>query len=73
MNLKSIDALDLAARHAGARGTKICGAGGGGCVLVVLEDEAAGPAVDALLADGPWRPLPLRLTGTGLELLDPAL
>jgi len=64
----TIDALDVAVRAAGARGTKICGAGGGGCVLVVLEDLAAGAAVDEVLARGPWSPLPLRLTADGLRL-----
>ncbi len=63
-----IDALDAAVRDAGARGTKICGAGGGGCVLVVLEDTAGGSAVDRVLAEGPWEPLPVRLTAEGLRL-----
>ena len=68
----AIDALDGAVRAAGARGTKICGAGGGGCVLVILGDVAAGAAVDAVLADGPWTPLPLTLTAAGLALDSPA-
>lgn len=62
-----IDALDKAVRAAGAMGTKVMGAGGGGCVLVVLEDETAGPAVDVVVAEGPWSPLPLRLVEHGLE------
>ena len=64
----AIETLDAAARAAGALGTKICGAGGGGCVLVVLRDPSQGPDVDAALAAGPGRPLPLRLTSQGLAL-----
>ena len=44
-----IDRLDARAREAGALGTKICGAGGGGCVVVVLGSDA-GPEVDARLS-----------------------
>jgi D-glycero-alpha-D-manno-heptose-7-phosphate kinase len=62
-----IDALDAAVRAAGAVGTKILGAGGGGCVLVVLPGTAP-PEVDRVLAKGPWQSLPLRLTGRGLDV-----
>jgi D-glycero-alpha-D-manno-heptose-7-phosphate kinase len=63
-----IESLDQAVREAGALGTKICGAGGGGCVLVVLPEEAAGAAVDRILAAGPWQALPVRLVAKGLVL-----
>ncbi len=70
-----IEALDETMRAAGALGTKICGAGGGGCVLILLPDPAlhphTGDAVDVALAAGPWEPLSLRLTETGL-VLEPA-
>ncbi len=63
----TIDALEEAVREVGAVGTKILGAGGGGCVLVVLPGPDAA-AVDEVLERGPWRPLELRLTAEGLRL-----
>jgi D-glycero-alpha-D-manno-heptose-7-phosphate kinase len=64
----SIRALDEAVVSAGGLGTKICGAGGGGCVLILLPDAASSPAVDAAIAAGPWEPLPLELTAAGLDV-----
>jgi D-glycero-alpha-D-manno-heptose-7-phosphate kinase len=63
----TIEALDGAVRQAGAVGTKILGAGGGGCVLVVLPGPDVA-AVDAVLARGPWRALPLALAAEGLSI-----
>ena len=63
----TIDALDGAVRQAGAVGTKILGAGGGGCVLVVLPGPRV-EAVEAVLARGPWRALPLALSAAGLAV-----
>jgi D-glycero-alpha-D-manno-heptose-7-phosphate kinase len=63
----AIDALDAAARRAGALGTKICGAGGGGCVLVLLRDEREPEGLAAALAAGGGTPLPCRLVERGLE------
>lgn len=67
----TIEALDAAVRGAGGLGTKICGAGGGGCVLVLLPDANAGPGIDAVLRAGPWEPMPLTLVGTGLAVTHP--
>lgn len=63
-----IDALDAAARAAGALGTKVCGAGGGGCVLVVLRDGPEPPGLAAALRSAGGRPIPLRLVPTGLRI-----
>ncbi|MDA1194723.1 MAG: hypothetical protein O2894_06020 [Planctomycetota bacterium] len=64
----TIDALDRAVRAAGALGTKICGAGGGGCVLVLLPAGSSHSAIDRALEAGPGVVLPLRLTAEGLRL-----
>jgi len=68
----AIEALDAAVRLAGALGTKVMGAGGGGCVLVVLPDEreasGLGAALAEALATGGGRVLPCRLVAEGLAL-----
>ena len=70
----TIDALLGAARSAGASAGKVCGAGGGGC-LVCLVDPEHRAAVVAALAKGGATILPcaierqgLRLEGTGVDL-----
>jgi D-glycero-alpha-D-manno-heptose-7-phosphate kinase len=63
-----IESLDEALRAAGARGTAVCGAGGGGCLLAVLEPGDDRSGLDAVLADSPARALPTRLVAEGLEL-----
>jgi D-glycero-alpha-D-manno-heptose-7-phosphate kinase len=66
--------VDAAARAAGALGTKVMGAGGGGCVLVVCRDGPAphdlDAALDAALASFGGRRLPCRVGGEGLVLRD---
>ncbi len=68
----AIEALDAAVRAAGALGTKVMGAGGGGCVLVILRDEGASttpaPALERALATGAGQVLPCRLVAQGLVL-----
>lgn len=64
----TIEALDGAMRAAGALGTKICGAGGGGCVLILLPEPGVGPTVDRALAAGRWEPMPVALVAHGLRI-----
>lgn len=64
----AIQALDAAAREAGALGSKVLGAGGGGCVLLVLPEGDDGAAVDAAVAASPGTSLPVALTSTGLTV-----
>jgi D-glycero-alpha-D-manno-heptose-7-phosphate kinase len=65
---ETTDLLDRRVREAGALGTKILGAGGGGCLLVVrAEGQTEDTLVRALDAPGCVR-LPLRLATRGLVL-----
>ena len=48
----AIDALIGAGLDAGATGAKVCGAGGGGCILLLAEPEDAGAVRSALAARG---------------------
>jgi D-glycero-alpha-D-manno-heptose-7-phosphate kinase len=47
-----IDRLVCATRNAGATGAKVCGAGGGGCVLFLTEPDARGRVRDVILREG---------------------
>ena len=62
-----IDALVDAARRAGARAAKICGAGGGGCLVCMAAPDAV-PAVASALAGGGARVLDFRLEHDGLRV-----
>ncbi len=67
----TIESLDAAVRERGALGTKILGAGGGGCVLVLLPDDERATAVDAYLAGalpGDCLAMPLLLSESGLTI-----
>jgi len=56
---------DRAARRAGALGVKVCGAGGGGC-LVAFAPEGGAAAVAAAIAGTGARILPARIARRGL-------
>ena len=47
-----IDKLISATRHAGATGAKVCGAGGGGCVLFLTEPDARDRVRDVIQNQG---------------------
>ncbi len=62
-----IDAMLAAAARAGARGGKVCGAGGGGC-LFCIGDPADLPGIRAALAQAGARLLDFRIERRGLVL-----
>jgi D-glycero-alpha-D-manno-heptose-7-phosphate kinase len=62
-------AADCAARHAGALGVKVCGAGGGGC-LVALVREGRSVAVAAAIAETGARILPVKISRRGLRVTE---
>jgi D-glycero-alpha-D-manno-heptose-7-phosphate kinase len=47
-----IDKLVTVARHAGSTGAKVCGAGGGGCVVFLVKPDSKSKVVSALKAAG---------------------
>src|SRR5205085_8475056 len=63
-----LDAIDTAARAAGAVGTKVLGAGGGGSLLVVLKDEREPAGLARALSTGGAQSLPCRLVPEGLSI-----
>lgn len=64
----AIDALIARAIAAGAQGAKVCGAGGGGCLVCLAPPECV-PAVREALADGEARVLDFQIETTGLSVI----
>jgi len=62
-----IDKLISVAAKNGGRAAKVCGAGGGGCVLLMVE-EGAKDAVARAVADAGSRMLPLKVAREGLRI-----
>jgi D-glycero-alpha-D-manno-heptose-7-phosphate kinase len=62
-----IDAMIAAAEAKGARASKLCGAGGGGCMITYAEPENV-PAVTKALAAAGATPLPFRIVPTGIQM-----
>ena len=60
-----IDKLIAAARRRGARAAKVCGAGGGGCVIALIEPGARASVENAVRQHG-GQPLGFRVARRGL-------
>lgn len=63
----TIDALMAAAESAGALASKVCGAGGGGCMVTIVHKESR-PAVEAALAAHGAQVLPVRIARRGVQV-----
>jgi len=62
-----IDKLIAVARKSGGRAAKVCGAGGGGCVLFMVEEGAKETVAQAVTQAG-GRMLPLKVAREGLRI-----
>ena len=67
-----IDKLIAAARKQGARAAKVCGAGGGGCVVVFIEPGTRERVHQAIRNNG-GQPLDFQVARDGLRFYGPAL
>jgi len=67
-----IDALVAKTARAGARAAKVCGAGGGGCVVFFVEPDAR-ERVAEVITDLGARVLPFRVDRKGLTVTRPSL
>src|SRR5271165_5145513 len=61
-----IDKLIAVARRHGARAAKVCGAGGGGCVIVLIE-KGARQGVEHAIGENGGQPLNFRVAREGLK------
>jgi D-glycero-alpha-D-manno-heptose-7-phosphate kinase len=62
-----IDRLISATRRAGSTGAKVCGAGGGGCVLFLIEPDARDRVVSIIEHEGATV-LPVKIARRGLRV-----
>ena len=62
-----IDKLIAVAQKNGGRAAKVCGAGGGGCILLMVEEGAQQAVADAVTQAG-GRMLPLKVAREGLRI-----
>lgn len=65
-----IDKLIKVARKHGARAAKVCGAGGGGCVIVLIEEGSRERVQDAIRSNG-GQVLDFRISRSGLRFYQP--
>jgi len=65
-----VDRLVAATRRAGAAAAKVCGAGGGGCVLFLIDPEARARVEAVIEAEGA-RVLPIRVARRGVRVRVP--
>ena len=65
-----IDKLIAAARKQGARAAKVCGAGGGGCVVVFIEEGTRERVHEAIRKNG-GQPLDFQVARDGLRFQGP--
>ncbi len=61
-----IDSLIAVARKHGGRAAKVCGAGGGGCVIVLVEEGSRERVQEAIRRNG-GQPLDFHVEGEGLR------
>lgn len=62
-----IDQMISAARDSGALASKICGAGGGGCMVTFVEEGRQDPVKEALTRHGA-RVIPFQISRAGLQV-----
>jgi D-glycero-alpha-D-manno-heptose-7-phosphate kinase len=62
-----IDAIMAAAKRQGAQASKICGAGGGGCMITISPPDRREKVANAIEAAG-GRVIPFKIDPSGLRL-----
>src|SRR5882757_2183730 len=67
ISTKTIDRIIDGARKKGALSGKVCGAGGGGCVVMLIEPGARGP-VEKAVEDAGGQILPMKIDRSGVQV-----
>ena len=68
ISTKTIDRVIDSARRNGALAGKVCGAGGGGCVVLLIEPEAR-PRVEKAIVDAGAQALPMTIDRQGVQVV----
>ena len=67
ISTKTIDRIIEGSRRKGALAGKVCGAGGGGCVVMLIEPDAR-DRVEAAVTDAGGHLLPMRIDRSGVQV-----
>src|ERR1700684_1703297 len=67
ISTKTIDRIIDSSRRKGALAGKVCGAGGGGCVVMLIEPDAR-DRVEAAVTDAGGQLLPMRIDRSGVQV-----
>jgi D-glycero-alpha-D-manno-heptose-7-phosphate kinase len=67
ISTKTVDRIIAGARKKGALSGKVCGAGGGGCVVLLIEPEAR-ISVEKAVADAGGQLLPMEIDRSGVQV-----
>jgi D-glycero-alpha-D-manno-heptose-7-phosphate kinase len=67
ISTKTIDRIIEGARRKGALSGKVCGAGGGGCVVMLIEPDAR-PSVEKAVANAGGQLLPMKIDRSGVQV-----
>ena len=67
ISTRTIDRIIEGARKRGALAGKVCGAGGGGCVVMLIEPDSRG-AVEKAVADAGGQILPMKIDRSGVQV-----
>ena len=68
ISTKTIDRVIEGARRNGALAGKVCGAGGGGCVVLLIEPDAR-QQVEAAIVEAGGQVLPVRIDRQGVQVI----
>jgi D-glycero-alpha-D-manno-heptose-7-phosphate kinase len=67
ISTKTIDRIVESSRRKGALAGKVCGAGGGGCVVLLIEPDAR-DRVEAAVSEAGGQLLPMRIDRSGVQV-----
>jgi len=67
ISTNTIDRIIESARKKGALSGKVCGAGGGGCVVLLIEPDAR-PTVEQAVAKAGGQLLPMKIDRSGVQV-----
>jgi D-glycero-alpha-D-manno-heptose-7-phosphate kinase len=68
ISTKTIDRVMEGARRSGALAGKVCGAGGGGCVVMLIEPDAR-TRVEAAIVEAGGEVLPVTIDRQGVQVI----